>query len=188
MRQNLKNENYSNSKLQHFQVPTNYWTAVGSKYDTLGKDSSGSKKQQQVKNAGMDQSNDDEYQKYQNNEEKYKSSVYRPQKYCDVSNDKLSSELLSNHSPLSINSRGYKKQISPPDSKISYHSHYLNNDNSPASLRIPNLAENEKSKNKLSIKLRHDGKANLADSYLDQQPTFSALPLQQQQKKSQSSR
>lgn len=40
------------------------------------------------------------------------------------------------HSPHSVSGPDYRKRASPPDSKVSYHSHYLDNDGSPESLAL----------------------------------------------------
>ena len=68
---------------------------------------------------------------------KYNSSLYNQK--ANISNGKLSYGMNSNQSPNSVNEADSKKQNSPPDSKISYHSHYLNHDGSPVSLSINNI-------------------------------------------------
>jgi hypothetical protein len=105
---------------------------------------------------------------------------------ADTSQDKLSNEMLSNHSPNSLNSRGFRKQSSPPESKISYHSHYVNHDGSPVSLSIMNgkgnfmisecglgVKQPNQIKNVYSTNYLREGMHKTNEDYLDQQPTFS---------------
>ena len=47
--------------------------------------------------------------------------------------------MSSNHSPHSMIGMDYRKRTSPPDSKVSYHSHYLNHEESPDSLALDNI-------------------------------------------------
>jgi hypothetical protein len=53
--------------------------------------------------------------------------------------NKLSIRISSNHSPHSVTGLDYRKRASPPDSKVSYHSHYLMHDASPESLVLDNV-------------------------------------------------
>ena len=77
---------------------------------------------------------------------------------ANTSQDKLSADLMSSHSPNSLNSRGFRKQNSPPESKVSYHSHYVNNDGSPVTLTLMNT------KGMLVLKLMVDYRSKTAES------------------------